>query len=124
MKSLRTTLILIVVILFFQVSTGLCGQDSMQQKSQEPLESIFENRTVTNIQFPVRVFLEGQPVEGLSKEDFTLFVDGKETPINGFYEIRKKLNSPSDLSTGQGRVDGLPPRLFVFIFNRFWAGRL
>jgi hypothetical protein len=117
MKSLRTTVILIAVILFSQVPTGLPGQESLPQTSQEPQESILENRTVTNIQFPVRVFLDGQPVEGLSKKDFTLFVDDKETPINGFYEVRKKLNSPSDLSAGQGPGDGLPPRLFVFIFN-------
>jgi hypothetical protein len=114
MKLLKITLILMTVTCFSLVMAGQPQQDSREQKLQEP---IIENRTVTNIQFPVRVFLEGQPVGGLSKKDFTLFVDDKETPINGFYETRKKLNSPPDHAAGQGLSENAPQRLFVIIFN-------
>lgn len=93
--------------------TGL-AQDSREKKIQEP---IIEKRIVTNNQFPVRVFLEGQPVGGLSKNDFSLFVDGKETPIHGFYEVRKKLNSASDGNNRNDAFENVPPRLFILIFN-------
>jgi len=105
------------VICFSLATAARARQDSREQKLQEPQEPIIENRTVTNIQFPVRVFLDGRPVGGLSKKDFTLFVNDKETPINGFYETRKKLNSPPDHATMQGLSESTPPRLFVIIFN-------
>lgn len=101
------------VILFSLAAAGQPWQDNREQKPQEP---IIENRTVTNVQFPIRIFLDSQPVGGLEKKDFTLYVDDKETPINGFYEARKKLN-PSDQTPGQGSAEGAPPRLFVIIFN-------
>ncbi len=108
-----------MVVLFFLLDTaGWAWQDSREQKFKEPQEPIIENITVTNTQFPVRVFLEGRPVGGLSKKDFTLFVDDKETPINGFYETKKKLNSLQDRSMGKkGPVEAAPPRLFIVIFN-------
>lgn len=107
-----------MAVIFFSLAiTSQDSQDNRVLKSQKPQEPIIENRTVTNIQFPVRVFLDGQPIGGLEKMDFTLYVDDKETPINGFYEARKKLNPPPDRSTGQGSEESSSLRLFVIIFN-------
>lgn len=107
-----------MAVIFFPLgAAGQPQQDSREQKLQEPQEGIIENITVTNTQFPVRVFLNGRPVGGLEKKDFTLFVDDKETPINGFYETRKKLNPPPGRSTGQDPAETAPARLFVIIFN-------
>lgn len=108
---------LMMVIFFSLIIAGQARQDNREQKLQEPQEPIIENRTVTNTQFPVRVFLDGRPVGGLGKKDFTLYVDDKETPINGFYEASKKLNSPPDRPTVQGPAESAPPRLFIIIFN-------
>ncbi|HLP59042.1 MAG TPA: hypothetical protein VK186_09440 [Candidatus Deferrimicrobium sp.] len=107
---------ILMAIIFFAVSTG-AGSVPQDNREQEPQEPIIEKRTVTNTQFPVRVFLEGRPVGGLDKNDFTLFVDGKETPITAFYETRKKLNPSPNGTTGQGALEATSPRLFVFIFN-------
>lgn len=87
-------------------------------------KKIVEKVVVENIEIPVRVFHNRQQVEGLKKEDFQLYVNGKKKEINGFYEVRKKLpdnsspgsrltNSPSPPRAGQN----IPPRLFVLIFN-------
>jgi hypothetical protein len=69
---------------------------------------------VVNVEVPVRVFSKRKPVAGLEKNDFKLLVNGKEQPINAFFEVRKKIK-PME-TTGEQTAD-LPPRLFVLIFN-------
>lgn len=114
MKSLKNILIVLIIISFWLVPLGnVLFSDQQGQEEQTLMEEV----TVVNVQFPVRVFLRGQPVGGLVKKDFKLFVDGKETPINGFFEIRKKLNAPMQQPGNPGGAEGPPPRLFVFIFN-------
>ncbi|MCU0288909.1 MAG: hypothetical protein MUF15_21255, partial [Acidobacteria bacterium] len=107
---------IVMAVIFFLLNAAADSftEDIRRQDTQEP---IIEERTVTNIQFPVRVFFENCPVSGLTKNDFTLFVDGKETPVNGFYEVSKKLSlSPTETSS-QNTAAEISPRLFVFIFN-------
>ncbi len=108
---------IIVIIAFWQASGSAAGPGDT--------EPIIEKVTVVNTRFPVRVFLGKKPVSGLEKKDFKLYVDGKETPINGFFEVRKKLNSPPPTPTaprrrgpvGRARDDRSSSRLFVLIFN-------
>jgi hypothetical protein len=82
-------------------------------------EKIVEKVIVENIEVPVRVFQGKQPVVGLKKDDFQLFLNGKRKEINGFYEVRKKLadNLSRDSGFSEGTQPGIPPRLFVMIFN-------
>ena len=82
-------------------------------------EKIVEKVIVENIEVPVRVFQGKQPVVGLKKDDFQLFLNGKRKEINGFYEVRKKLadNLSRDSGSSEGTQPGIPPRLFVMIFN-------
>ena len=54
-------------------------------------KKIVEKVVVENIEIPVRVFQGKQPVGGLKKEDFQLFLNGKRKEINGLYEVRKIL---------------------------------
>lgn len=100
--------------------TAVMADDVPENRKNREIEMVIENITVENTQFPLRVFQGDQPVGDLKKEDFKLYVDGIETPINGFYEVRKKLNSPPSLSlaasTGN-RPDESSSRLFVLIFN-------
>lgn len=82
-------------------------------------EKIVEKVIVENIEVPVRVFQGKQPVGGLKKKDFQLFLSGKRKEIHGFYEVRKKLadNLSRDPGPSEGAQPGIPPRLFVLIFN-------
>jgi hypothetical protein len=105
--NLISILVLLGMLLFL---SPLHGQEH---------EKIVEKVIVENIEVPVRVFQGKQPVGGLKKEDFQLFLNGKRKEINGFYEVRKKL--ADNLSRGSGSSEdtrpGIPPRLFVVIFN-------
>lgn len=77
-------------------------------------EKIVEKIEVTNVEVPVRVFFKGKPVSGLSKSDFTLFVNGKKRDIHGFYEFKKRAAAPETPSLQE---EGPPSRLFLLIFN-------
>lgn len=102
MKSIKAIVVLIAVLSFF---TWAKGQEH---------EKIVEEVEVVNVEVPVRVFSKGKPVTGLEKKDFKLLVNGKEQPINAFFEVRKKIK-PSETTVKQ--TADLPPRLFVLIFN-------
>jgi len=82
-------------------------------------KKIVEKIIVENIEIPVRVFQGTQSVEGLKKEDFQLYLNGKPKEINGFYEVRKRLADDSSRAPGSSPGDQhiAPPRLFVLIFN-------
>lgn len=95
-------------VLFFFV-TALYVPAAAQTNSREKTpkhKKIVENVDVTNIAIPVRVFHKGKPVMDLKKEDLRLIVNGKETPVNGFYTIKKMITQT-----------GTKPRLFVLMFN-------
>lgn len=82
-------------------------------------KKIVEKVLVENIEVPVRVFQGKQPVGGLKKEDFQLFLNGKRKEINGFYEVRKKIvdNFSRDSGSSRETQQSIPPRLFLLIFN-------
>jgi hypothetical protein len=97
-------LILFLLIYSFFFYPGIPGY--AQQQNQQSHEKIVEEVEVTNVEVAVRVFLKGEPVPGLKKEDFKLLVNGKEKEIHGFYENQKKLDESSNL-----------PRTFLLIVN-------
>jgi len=73
-----------------------------------------EEISVLNVEVPVRVFYKGKLVENLKKNDFSLFVNGKERNIVGFNTIRKKI-SIDKMDTY--REEEIPPRYFVLAVN-------
>ena len=93
-------LIIMGVMIQFTMVKGQ-GQEQETGRIREEIE-------VVNIEVPVRVYAKKKPVKGLQKSDFKLFVDKKEYAINGFYEVRKKIDTP------EGQRE---PRLYVLIFN-------
>ncbi|NIM14077.1 MAG: hypothetical protein GTO45_18700 [Candidatus Aminicenantes bacterium] len=100
-------------IAFVSLITGKNTRAYWQEQEQTPEhERIVEEVEVINVEIPVRVFYKKKPVKGLKKSDFKLYVDGEERPINGFYEVRKKLD-PQAQSPEYVERD----RLFVLIFN-------
>ncbi|MBU4404685.1 MAG: hypothetical protein L6428_08985 [Candidatus Aminicenantes bacterium] len=82
--------------------------------SQEVLKEKVE---VVNVEVPVRVFRDGVPVGGLSRDDFRL-IEGKELQtINGFYVRKKKMNVRNiNLQAGSTAP---PSRYFVLVFRVF-----
>ena len=77
------------------------------QEKEEPRQ-VLEEIEVVNVEVPVRVFAKKNPVKGLKKEDFKLYIDGEEREIHGFFEVRKKISTPPEAHM---------PRLFVLMFN-------
>lgn len=100
--------VVLIIMMFFYLQGPAQGQEN---------KTLFEEVSVVNTQLPVRVFLHGKPVSGLEKKDFKIFVDGKERPINAFYEVRKKLASAPPTGNTKQPAPGASARLFVFIFN-------
>lgn len=100
--------ILLPVFIALCLSLPLIGMQQ-QERDHDPIK---EEVDVVNIQVPVRVFLKNKPVKGLKKEDFKLFLDGRETAVNGFYEARQKLKSRSPKNAAKKT-----PRLFALVFN-------
>jgi hypothetical protein len=105
LKVLVKTAIILVITLFVMPAVV----DSQDTGDTQP--KIIEEVNVTHVEVPVRVFRKGVPVTGLKKENFKIFVDGKEKPIQGFYQSEKDIKAPK-------MQHALPePRLFVLIFN-------
>lgn len=102
--SKRVTLIWFFLVFSLFFYPGIPG--NAQQQHQQSHEKIVEEVDVTNVEVAVRVFLKGEPIPGLKKEDFSLFVNGKEKEIHGFFENQKKLDESSNL-----------PRTFLLIVN-------
>jgi hypothetical protein len=85
-------------------------------RQQEPeQERIVEQVTVTNVEVPVRVLYKGEPVTGLTMEDFTVWEDKKKVEINGFFMKRKQISVPA--SAGAVEAPQPAPRVFVLVFS-------
>jgi hypothetical protein len=110
---MRKLVSILFIFTFAFVSLAAAGNTQAHGQKQEQTpqhDKIVEEVDVVNVEVPVRVFYKKNPVKGLKKSDFKLYVDGQETSINGFYQVRKKLEP------GPGSPDRAP-RLFVLIFN-------
>lgn len=77
----------------------------------EQQEKIQEAVHVVNIEVPVRVYHQGRPVVDLTRDDFSLYEKGVQTPVNGFF-VRRKQITPAE-----NTAPGAPARTFVFMFN-------
>ncbi|MCP4214540.1 MAG: hypothetical protein GY765_07780 [bacterium] len=118
-KSRRQVSLPLVTLIVFSFFTAIlflnCGTPlSAKEKTSE---RIVEEVNVVNAVTTVRVYKDGTPVAGLKKDDFKLFLEGKQIPINGFFEEIKQING-SRTEGAIVRPTGKPkPRLFVLVFN-------
>jgi hypothetical protein len=110
LNLIRVFSILSIFVLLFTLPSLTDAQEQ---------EKIVETVYVENVEIPVRVFDKTQLVKGLTKANFELYVDGKRTEINAFFEARKKIEE--NLSPGADPVEreaaAARPRLFALIFN-------
>lgn len=109
---------------FFLVVGIWCtgSQIFCQEDRENRHEPIVENVLVTNIEVPVRVLLKGKPVDNLTAADFTIYEDGEEVQINGFFVKRKKIDffaTPVDTGGSTQTANGQKKkeRTFVLVFN-------
>jgi hypothetical protein len=100
--------IIVFLILFGPIFSGWLN-------SQE--EPVKEKVEVVNIEVPVRVFLDGAPVVGLTRNDFQLFEGKKKQIINGFYVRKKKLGVENVAIKSETASEAVPGRYFVLVFR-------
>jgi VWFA-related protein len=102
-KRLRFTRVTSAVL----IAALTAGPLLAQQKSQPELPKLVENIDVRVIGVDVVVTdRKGNPVTGLSKEDFQVFENGLEKPISNFYEIDGRVAKPAIAAVP---VPGAPP---------------
>ena len=103
------SIIVISIIPFPAPAHAAHGRTQQENELTPPIphKKIIEEIDVTHVEVPVRVFSGGKPVPDLTKSDFQLLVNGKETEIQGFYQSREKIDPAASAE----------PRLFVLMFN-------
>lgn len=101
-KIILTITITILVVAIF-------GYGNQEQ------ERILEEVEVLNVLVPVRVFFKGDPVDGLKKEDFQIYENGKLQKIDDFQIISRKINIDKKKPLSKREKS----RFFIIIFNVF-----
>ncbi len=102
MKKQIVFFLTLVLIIF--ISTVTLAQE----------KKIKEEVSVLNIEVPVRVFLKNKLVDNLTKNDFSLIVNGKEREIIHFDTIRKQIETQEMVLE---KDKEFPPRYFVLAVN-------
>lgn len=102
--------------MFFTIAVTLAALAATPRAQEQ--EPIRESVSVVNVEVPVRVFADGEPVSGLGKEDFEISEGGKPQPINGFTVLHKTLAAaPAPLSAAEAAPAA--SRYFVLIFRTY-----
>ena len=91
---------------------------SFQASSSPPRQAQQEKVTVTAVEVPVRVFLKGEVIRGLAKEDFEIFENGVKQEITQFKIVSRKISSAGRAVLPQEKPKP-SKRLFLLIFNIF-----
>ncbi len=96
----------------------LAAAADAQRGRRQPKAEFSDTTTVTVIEVPVQVSSGGDPLRGLTLDDFELFDGRKQVEITGFDAI--------DLSTVDGRPTGVPVpaaarRHFLLLFDLFFT---
>ena len=125
--SSRLARLLVLVSLVVNAAFGQETEDGLDPRYAPTFGEVISVRVV-NLEVVV-TDRKGQRIPGLGPEDFRLLVDGDETPIDFFSEVREGL-APSDVEEAQslppapGLVDGRASVNFlVFIDDFFSIGR-
>jgi hypothetical protein len=100
---------LVVVALLFLV----CGAGPLFSQERPKPEV-----TVTAVEVPVRVLRKGEPVKGLTKEDFEVTENGIRQAITAFEVVSRRISEDQRLPSRESG-ESLKPRVFILIFNVF-----
>lgn len=105
---IKSTILKVLSMAIIISGFGLSGLAQEQEH-----DKIVEKVDVVNVVVPVRVFHNGEPVKGLTRENFTIRINGKTIPVNGFYQKKQKIA----VTVKQEVETGTAARLFVLVFN-------
>ncbi|MCP5046986.1 MAG: hypothetical protein GY940_07420 [bacterium] len=124
LTSIVSTSLFLMVPLFiiiFILYSPAFSQDPPRSNSRDQQETVSEYVEVVNIQMVLRALRKGQPVGGLSKSDFTLYENGKPTPITSLTEVRRHvgLNSGKEPPAEETGTAGIPKPKRLFLLH-FW----
>lgn len=102
------------VVVFLATAFILGARSGQDEIKQDPIKEYIQ---VTNVEMMMRVIKDGVTMGGFEKKDFRLLEDGVERPINGFFELRKRMKP--QIPEGK-KVQEMPGRLFLLFF---WASQ-
>ncbi len=88
-----------------------CPQENTgaQQIQEEYVE-------VTNAEVIVRAMKKGRLVDGLQKDDFSLYENGQKQVITSFQEVKRKIKTATGQTAEARETAILRPRIFLFYF--------
>jgi len=115
MKKLIMISLILFIFFCFIYSVEYSEENSFLE-SEGTDKIIKEFVEVVNVEVPVRVFYKGKPIDNLKKDDFILYESGEKQRINGFYQIRKKINSQNVVLDSE-RIEIPKSRYFVLVFH-------
>jgi VWFA-related protein len=103
------------VSVFLLLCSGLVlAADKAKPK---PETSVREEARVTVVEVPVNVIdRDGQPVEGLSAEDFEVYDDGKKQAVSGFDVVDERHAIPTP-APGEPPIHPAARRHFLIVFD-------
>lgn len=96
----------------------LSGQQEGDAADEPPSDTIYDSIQVQIVNLEVFVTdASGEPVTDLEREDFELFVDGREVPVSNFYAasqvraetVREEAPGPPSPPVDPGQVEEEPP---------------
>ncbi len=106
-------LFIAAILVFLFCSSAATVFPAAQKDSQEEV-------TVTAVEVPVRVLLNGEAVRDLTRDDFEVFENGVPQKIAQFEIVSRKIAVPASEAAVQPARKARPPRrLFLLIFNIF-----
>lgn len=96
----------------------LLGREAVGKNSQEkPQDKVLQEFVrVVNVEMVVRVMQKGRAVGGLKKTDFTILEDGEPRPVNGFFEMRRRIARSSGIENYGKTAVPERGRLFLLFF--------
>ena len=106
-QKMYITIVLLVLVVGFPFHSS----------AQEDEVTTTESVRVVNVEVPVRVFLKGSPVDGLTRSNFEVFEDGRPQEINGFFIRKKKINETKVPTNVIEQRTTMKSRYFVLVFK-------
>lgn len=105
-------------LLILTVLACLAMEESAAQGESRALARYIETVDVNLVNVEVVVTRKGKPVRGLTREDFRLFDDDKETEISNFYAVEngyRKIDEGTETSLTDEGVAAVPERAFIVV---------
>lgn len=98
------------------VASGLLLTPALAQSTQ-PAQPFGEAISITEVEVPVRVLHRGEPVRGLTADDFEVFDDGEPADVIGFRVVDTEAALGDGGATTAGGAETAEPRNVLYLFD-------